>query len=248
MTGNSRPVLSSQAGISGQLEQLVKKHLGSSFDKPYRHFSEALFEQLRQVVDRVNLPIILDAGCGNGDSSAQLAKDYPDNLVVGIDKSQYRLSKYLNGETFYHNKNLFLARGDLVDTWRYIAESGWRVDKQYILYPNPWPKANQVKRRWHGHPVFATLVNMALQLELRTNWKVYADEFLFALHLLNRQATIETVSPAAAISPFEQKYMQSEHVLYRVTTPVNAVRKSGHLRSSPYGHAATRSRADCHRD
>ncbi len=220
MTGNSRPVLSSQTGISDQLERLVKKHLAASFDKPYRQFSEPLFEQLQQVVDSVQLPIILDAGCGNGDSSSQLATHFPDNLVIGIDKSQYRLKKYLKGRPFYHDKNLLLARGDLVDTWRYINEADWRIDKQYILYPNPWPKAGQVKRRWHGHPVFVTLVNMTAQLELRTNWKLYAEEFLFALHLLDKQATIERLTPTTTISPFEKKYMQSEHALYRVTMKV----------------------------
>lgn len=218
MTGNSRPVYSQQTGISEQLPTLVRKHLDTLYRKPLQPFSLKLFEQLQRIVIDLEMPVILDSGCGNGDSSRQLAIRFPDCLVIGLDKSQHRLNKYLRGKLLYQQDNLLLARADLVDTWRQVATADWHVEQHFLLYPNPWPRPDQVKRRWHGHPVFPALLAIPGRIELRTNWKIYAEEFKQALTIADRKAIIEQVTPTACISPFERKYQASNHSLYRLTT------------------------------
>src|SRR6185295_9756492 len=86
---------------------------------------------------------------------------------------------------------------------------------QYLLYPNPWPKAEHVKRRWHAHAVLADILKLGGLLELRSNWDVYADEFAQALRIAGCAAVCEAYVPLQALTPFERKYVASGHALWR---------------------------------
>ena len=90
------------------------------------------------------------------------------------------------------------------------------VARHCIFYPNPWPKAEHLGRRWHGHPRFADLLRLGGRLELRTNWPVYAQEFAHALQVAGHAATLGVVAAPEAepISPFERKYALSGHTLW----------------------------------
>jgi tRNA (guanine-N7-)-methyltransferase len=83
--------------------------------------------------------------------------------------------------------------------------------------PNPWPKASQVSRRWHGHPVFPSLLDLGGVLECRSNWAIYLAEFCFAVRrMTQRPAVAESYAPDAAMTPFERKYLASGHRLFRM--------------------------------
>ena len=61
------------------------------------------------------------------------------------------------------------------------------------------------------------LLALGGRLECRTNWRVYAEEFSFALNLLqNAQTQVETFSAPQPLTPFERKYRDSGQTLYRV--------------------------------
>ena len=122
--------------------------------------------------------MVLDSGCGTGESTVLLARRYPDCLVVGVDKSAARLDKAPQLPA-----NARLLRADLADIWRLMDDAGWKLAQHYLLYPNPWPKPAQLKRRWHGHPVFPDLLVLGGRLVLRSNFEVYVDEFARALEL-----------------------------------------------------------------
>ena len=217
MTNKSSPVSSNQTDVHEDLEQIVKKHLKHPYKKPFREFSQSIFDQIDQIKQNLNQPIILDSGCGTGESSMFLSKLHNDALIIGIDKSEKRLEKFLQGKNFYHKDNLILARADVIDIWRLAIHAKWNLRKHFLLYPNPWPKKDQLKRRWHGHPVFPEMVNLCGNIELRTNWKLYAEEFNNALEIVTGKHTeINSVEINDFISPFEKKYYESEHELYRV--------------------------------
>ena len=156
-------------------------------------------------------PLILDACCGVGDSSRALAVLYPDHWVVGVDKSADRLSRERAGED---PENLLLIRADLNDFYRLAADAGWRPERHYILYPNPWPKPAHLKRRWHGAPVFPSLVALGGRLELRSNWRIYLEEFGEALSIAGHESRLEPFVAAKPITPFERKYRDSGHALW----------------------------------
>lgn len=102
--------------------------------------------------------------------------------------------------------NLFLVRADVIDFWRLALEHNWSIDKHYVLYPNPWPKKRQIKRRFHGHPVFFDMIRLAKYIELRSNWQIYAEEFAIALSVVAHQkiAAEEIKVVQHYFSPFEK--------------------------------------------
>lgn len=217
MMNNSSLVVSNQTTIHDDLKQIVTKHLRTNFKKPYRDFSKQIFEELDQYQKVINKPIILDSGCGTGESSINLAALNPEHLIIGIDKSADRLKKFLGNKSVYHQKNVLIARGDVIDIWRMAKQASWKIDKHYLLYPNPWPKKDQFKKRWHGHPIFPEMLNLCKAIELRTNWQIYLEEFKQALEIITKnKASIEFIEPSSFISPFEKKYYESGHGLHKL--------------------------------
>jgi len=174
--------------------------------------SVGAFVELDASRDR-DRPLVLDSGCGTGESTAALARVHPDCLVVGIDKSRARLDKApeLPG-------NARLVRAELADFWRLAHAAGWQPARHYLLYPNPWPKPAHLKRRWHAHPAFPHLLALGGRLALRSNFELYVDEFARALALAG-VVDVKVVSFEAddSISPFERKYRLSGHRLFQLT-------------------------------
>ncbi len=218
MEGNSRSVDSNQAGIHEDLDKIVKRHLSSSFLKPVSEHTKAAFEQVSEFIQQQNKPVILDACCGVGDSSRNLAAMNPGHTIVGIDKSDARISKN-RAET---SANIILLRADLNDFYRLMADAVEQgtieIEQHKIFYPNPWPKSGHIKRRWHGAPVFPDLVNICADIELRSNWSVYLQEFQYALKLLNIDSELSEIEVVQPITPFEAKYSASGQTIYQLKT------------------------------
>jgi tRNA G46 methylase TrmB len=210
MTGNSRAVHSNQSGPHPRLAALVARHLREPWRKPVAAHNRPALEALaaRRAVDP--RPLVLDSFCGTGASTRALAARHPDCLVVGIDKSAARLAKHGPAADDY-----LLLRADCEAVWQALAAAGTRLAAHYLLYPNPWPKAAQLQRRVHGHPAFPLLLALGGNLELRSNWRLYAEEFGIALHLAGVRAAISTVPSGEPLTPFEAKYRASGHALWR---------------------------------
>ena len=218
MQTTSRAVTSSQTSTHKNLSSLVNRHLKTQYQQPIRDFNLDIFKQINTIKNNCNKPVILDSGCGTGDSTRLIAKEFPSCLVIGIDKSSYQLrrSGFDKDSEVVHADNYLLARTDIIDFWRLASDANWQCQKHYILYPNPWPKPSHLGRRWHAHPVFPFLISLGGLLELRTNWKIYAQEFSSAIAMITDQTvTTESHTPESAISPFEKKYSLSGHDLYR---------------------------------
>ena len=214
----SRSVTSSQTAVHPRLAETVLKHARSAWRKPVADHSRRAFDRIAALVPRP-VDLILDSGCGTARSTAALAARFPDNLVLGLDKSPARLDKAvaLPG-------NALTARIDLEDFWRLAFEAGWTFARQCAFYPNPWPKPEQRLRRWPFHPVFPTAMACGGVWEVRTNWKVYADEFAMAFALLTGSETeVSAWKPETAETAFEAKYLASGHDLWRVETGLKSL-------------------------
>jgi hypothetical protein len=72
--------------------------------------------------------------------------------------------------------------------------------------------------------VFPDLVALCNHVELRTNWRVYAEEFAIAWRIATgADASVEELQPndvlaEGAMTAFEQKYARSGHIVYRLRT------------------------------
>jgi len=214
MRANSRPIRSRQAGPHPRLGEIVARHLDADYRRCPGENGRRAFAF---VADRLAAgSFVLDAGCGTGASTFVLARRNPSRIVLGVDKSAVRLAigqQEIDAGTA--PGNAILLRCELVDFWQLAAAAGLRCERQYLLYPNPWPKPEQVMRRWHAHPVLPSLLALGGTIELRTNWRVYAEEFAGALGFVGQDVLCDTITADDPLTPFERKYAASGHQLSR---------------------------------
>ena len=198
------------------LAQQVSRHAASLFRKPVSDYNRHAFEASMAAWDAAGRkPLVLDAGCGVGLSSLHLAQQFPDHFVIGVDQSADRLARKVRWEGPVP-ANCLHVRADLVDYWRLLQQAGIVLARHYILYPNPWPKKQHLGRRWHGHPVFPTVVALGGLFECRSNWRIYVEECAAALtQLTGVDVPVESLDAVQPITPFEEKYRASSHPLWR---------------------------------
>lgn len=215
--GNSRAVFSAQTEPHRDLEAILERHLRHPFRKPIADYNRAACDQALAAwrAWRPESGLILDAGCGVGWSTVNLAHRFPASFVLGVDQSAHRLGRERSAVGDLP-ANAALVRADLVDFWRLLAAQNIRLERHFLLYPNPWPKIGHLARRWHGHAVFPVLRQLGGDVECRSNWRLYIEEMALALgRLAGRPVRCEPWVPPLAITPFERKYLESGHSLWR---------------------------------
>lgn len=210
----SRTVESTQDGLHPRLEAVLRRHAEHPPRGPIAPYNRAAFDAALAAWDG-RAPLILDTGCGVGMSTANLALLYPDHFVIGVDKSLDRLTRGRPWAGEGLPANCVLVRADLPDFWRLMSEAGVGLARHYFLYPNPWPKVGHLHRRWQGHGAFPTAVGLGGVVECRSNWRLYVEEFAFALRVLTGQpVAVEAYHPETPFTPFEKKYQDSGHALW----------------------------------
>ncbi len=216
-------VTSNQETLHKDLEEVVRKYARTTFLRPIADHTREAFAEAETFVEkfygkngdpgtasgvtnaiRDGAPganaetapraVILDSGCGTGESTIHIARRYPNIPVIGIDKSGMRLTKAGNpAQTAGENvpPNAFWIRAELLDFWRLALErvqaGEWTIPHHAVYYPNPWPKQSEATRRFHMHPIFPTLLSLGETIELRTNWEIYAREFAEAARIATKE-------------------------------------------------------------
>ena len=240
----ARAVTTNQPDIYDKLEEVVRKYASTEYLRPIADHTRIAFAEAekfvlnfyesagneRDIADHIAYKVILDSGCGTGESTLNIAIANPDVPVIGIDKSAARLTKAggagLNGAAGLNcaaPRNAFLVRAELLDFWRLalgkVKAGQWHIPYPALYYPNPWPKQSEATRRFHLHPIFPTLLQLGDTLELRTNWELYAREFAEAARIATPDCSIsrEAFEPERPITAFERKYKEARQQLWRVT-------------------------------
>lgn len=233
MEYSSSSVDSNQTEAHDKVSEVVQKHWRTQFQKPIAEHNQRAYQQ---AIEAINKPsIIFDSGCGNGNSTLNLAGQYPDCFIIGIDKSLSRLTKQADksGQSL-SDPNFILIRADLIDFWRLAANDNITLLRHFILYPNPWPKKHHLKRRWHTSPLFKTIIALGGQLEIRSNWPIYIDEFSTALttQRFSSQKKLLKVQNDQWLSDFEKKYHKSQHALWQLTADLTVDNNNNELQNS----------------
>ena len=203
-------VYSNQSSIHGDLATLVQKHMKSTWQEPTPPHDREVTNEIIALLEAHDGPLILDSFCGTGMSTAKLASQHPKALVIGIDKSTDRLRRHVQTQS----RNYRLLRGNCEHIWAQLVSANVVCAQHYLLYPNPWPKKVHLKRRIHGHPSFPLLKQLGGAIEVRSNWKIYVDEFAAASKLLGLGTQVESLSATDPMSLFERKYAASNENLW----------------------------------
>ena len=162
--------------------------------KPLLPHTQAAFQLAQQQID-FQSPLILDSGCGTGRSSLVLGQEFPDSVVLGVDRSLARLERNAACRQSIKNDddtlveqvadNVCLIRAELVDFWRCARQANITFSQHYLLYPNPYPKKARLQSRWYAHASFPLLLQMAPYTVIRSNWKQYLQEMAMAVQMAN---------------------------------------------------------------
>ena len=90
-------------------------------------------------------PIVLELGCGKGEYTVNLAKQFPDKNFIGIDikgDRMWRGSKSASEEQLH---NVVFIRLDIANTDLVFDTD--EISEIWITFPDPQPKNRQAKKR-----------------------------------------------------------------------------------------------------
>ena len=155
--------MSSEPLTAEQIEELKKRHI-RSFCMRRGHISNAQEKALEELLplyeipydanqkfDAVktfgnNNPLVLEIGCGMGETTAAIAQAHPEINFIGCEvfaAGVGALSKRLHDIDL---KNVRIFRHDAVEVVRDMLEDE-SLDGVHIFFPDPWRKARHHKRR-----------------------------------------------------------------------------------------------------
>lgn len=217
ITGNSHIITTNQSGVHEDLKAILSRYSLTNYKRPLADFSILLWKEIMQWVQ--GSEVVFDLGCGVGASSIYLSSQHPEAKIVAIDKSISRLERK---NKFKENlpENIRYFRGELLDIipliYKASIEKTLDIKSIYILYPNPYPKNIHIKKRFHGNPVSIFLFNTKVPIILRSNWKLYLEEFSYVGQLFGRESEIKLIENPEMITPFERKYHNSSQKLYEL--------------------------------
>lgn len=121
--------------------------------------------------------VILEIGSGMGEATAQIAKTNPEIGYVAVEMHSPGLAALLILINQMQLTNIKLIREDATFLLaNYIPDNS--IDGIHLLFPDPWPKNRQHKRRIIQNE-FIELISKKLKPEgfihIATDWQPYAD-------------------------------------------------------------------------
>ncbi len=90
-------------------------------------------------------PLWLEIGFGGGEHLAALAARHPEVAFIGCEPFENGVTKLLGALEEQSAENVRIHADDARDVLRAMPEG--RLERVYILYPDPWPKLRHHKRR-----------------------------------------------------------------------------------------------------
>ena len=118
----------------------------------------------------------LENGNGGGEHMAAQAARAPDTLILGAEPFQNGVASALRHIDEQGLANVRLHDGDVRDLMARLPEAS--LDRVFILFPDPWPKARHNKRRLVQAELIADLARLMKpggRLRFATDWADYAD-------------------------------------------------------------------------
>jgi tRNA (guanine-N7-)-methyltransferase len=107
---------------------------------------------------RQGRPLWLEIGFGGGEHLVHMAETYPDVALIGAEPFVNGIAMLLGKIRKAGVTNLRLHPGDVRDLFEVLPEAG--VEKAFLNYPDPWPKARHHRRRFVTPDYLASLARV----------------------------------------------------------------------------------------
>lgn len=124
--------------------------------------------------------VVLEIGCGMGETTAAIAAAHPETDFVGIEVHGPGIGALLNRIEAAALANLRMIQHDAVEVVDRMIPEG-SLAGIHVFFPDPWPKKRHHKRRLLKAPFVRALALRLADggyLHAATDWQDYADEML----------------------------------------------------------------------
>lgn len=183
----------------------------SAYETLLPQFGVAYEKQLKTATDWAGVfgndnPIVLEIGCGMGETTAKIAAQNPHINYIGVEVFTSGVGALLKRITEYGLTNLRVMQHDAVEIIRDMIAHG-TLDGIHIYFPDPWHKARHHKRRLIQPPFvheLALRLKPNAYIHCATDWENYAEQMLEVLSaetLLNNTSPTQTYIPRPESRP-----------------------------------------------
>ena len=145
-------------------------------------------------------PLVLEIGCGMGETTAAIAQAHPEVNFLGCEvfvAGVGALAKRLDEMSL---TNVRIVRHDAVEIVRdMIPENS--LDGVHIYFPDPWRKARHHKRRLVAQPfigLLASRIRPGGYIHCATDWENYSEQML---EVLEAEPLLTNLHGAGQFSP-----------------------------------------------
>lgn len=118
----------------------------------------------------------LEIGFGGGEHMAAQAARRPDTLIIGAEPFQNGVASALRHVDEQGLSNVRIHDGDVRELMALMPDAC--LDRIFVLFPDPWPKARHNKRRLIQKDtvaVMARLLKRGGRLRFASDWADYVD-------------------------------------------------------------------------
>jgi tRNA (guanine-N7-)-methyltransferase len=140
-----------------------------------------------------NYPVVLEIGCGMGETTAAIAQACPKINFLGIEVYNAGVATLLQRIEVLSLTNLRIVQHDAIDVLRDMIPLN-SLSGVHIFCPDPWPKARHLKRRLIQTPFINNLqqhLKIGAYIHCATDVQDYATQML---SVLSQQNTLKNLS------------------------------------------------------
>ncbi len=145
-------------------------------------------------------PIVLEIGCGMGETTAKIAAQNPHINYIGVEVFTSGVGALLKRIAEYGLTNLRVIQHDAVEIIRDMVQPA-SLDGIHIYFPDPWHKARHHKRRLIQAPFvheLAQRLKPQAYIHCATDWENYAEQML---EVLSGEELIQNTSAEGSYVP-----------------------------------------------
>ena len=121
--------------------------------------------------------ITLEIGCGHGHFLTEYGKRFPNEICVGIDVNRGRIYKARRKVERALLTNVHFIECESLEFLALLPDK-IRIQKTWVLYPDPWPKKRHLKNRIIQAKFLEALAIKSLKqggLYIRSDYKPYLE-------------------------------------------------------------------------